>query len=41
MAWRPRGIGIVEGDVARLSIEADKLTGVEMADGKAFPRAAL
>jgi thioredoxin reductase len=36
-----RGIGIVEGRIARLSIEADRLTGVEMADGRMIARTAL
>jgi thioredoxin reductase len=36
-----RGIGIVKGRIARLSIEADRLTGVEMADGRMIARTAL
>ena len=36
-----RGIGVVDGEVARLSIEADRLTGVEMADGRAIRRTAV
>ncbi|MGZ8618380.1 MAG: NAD(P)/FAD-dependent oxidoreductase [Actinomycetota bacterium] len=36
-----RGIGIVEGEIARLSIEGDRLTGVEMSDGRVIPRTAV
>jgi thioredoxin reductase len=36
-----RGIGVVDGEVARLSIEGDELTGVEMADGRVIPRTAV
>ena len=33
-----RGIRIVEGEVARLVVEADRLTGVELADGRVIER---
>jgi thioredoxin reductase len=36
-----RGVGVVDGEVARLSIEADRLTGVEMADGRVIRRTAV
>ena len=36
-----RDIRVVDGDVARLVVEADQLTGVELADGQVFPRAAV
>lgn len=36
-----RGIEIVEGAVRRLTIEDDRLTGVEMLDGRAIPRSAV
>ena len=36
-----RGIQIVHGEVARLVIHADQLTGVEMADGRFVPRTAV
>jgi thioredoxin reductase len=36
-----RAIGVVEGPVARLVIEADHLTGVELESGRFVPRAAL
>ena len=36
-----RGIRIIGGQVARLSVEDDALTGVELRDGSAVPRAAV
>jgi hypothetical protein len=36
-----RGVQVVRGAVARLVIEADRLTGVELTDGRVIPRAAL
>ncbi len=36
-----RAIGIVEGAVARVLVEDDKLCGVELDDGRRVPRAAL
>lgn len=36
-----RGIRIVEGEVARLVIEADQLTGVELIDGRMVARSAV
>lgn len=36
-----RGIVIVDGEVRRLTIEGDRLTGVEMADGTVIPRTAV
>src|SRR5204863_8475070 len=36
-----RGIRVVEGEVARLVIEADQLTGVEMANGRVVARRAV
>ena len=36
-----RGIEIVDGTVARLAIEHDRLVGVEMADGRVLARAAV
>ncbi|HEY6566094.1 MAG TPA: NAD(P)/FAD-dependent oxidoreductase [Actinomycetota bacterium] len=36
-----RGIEIVDGEIARLSIEDDQLTGVEMEDGRVVPRTAV
>jgi thioredoxin reductase len=36
-----RGIRIVEGTVARLVVDADRLTGVALADGTVVPRAAV
>ncbi|SFO50304.1 Thioredoxin reductase [Geodermatophilus obscurus] len=36
-----RGIQIVRGEVARLVVEADRLTGVQLADGRLIPRAAV
>jgi len=36
-----RGIRVVHGDVARLVIEDDRLTGVELADGRIVPRTAV
>lgn len=36
-----RGVQVVRGAVARLVVEADRLTGVELADGQVFERAAV
>lgn len=36
-----RGISVVAGDVARLVIDDDRLTGVEMGDGRIYPRSAI
>ncbi|MBB6555148.1 NAD(P)/FAD-dependent oxidoreductase [Nonomuraea rubra] len=34
------GVRVVEGAVARLAVEGDRLRGIELADGRAIPRAA-
>jgi thioredoxin reductase len=36
-----RGIGIADGEVARLVVEGNQLSGVELADGRVVSRAAL
>ncbi len=36
-----RGIRVVTGEVSRLVVEADRLTGVELADGRVVPRTAV
>ena len=36
-----RGIRVVHGEVARLVVEDDHLTGVELTDGQVIPRAAV
>ena len=36
-----RGIQIVRGEVARLVVEADRLAGVQLVDGRTIPRAAV
>ena len=36
-----RGISVVEGAVARLVVEDDRLTGVELVDGRVIPRTAV
>lgn len=36
-----RGIRVVHGDVRRLVVDDDRLTGVELADGRTVPRAAV
>jgi len=36
-----RGVHVVRGEVARLVIEADRLTGVELADGRVVERSAV
>jgi thioredoxin reductase len=36
-----RAIGVVEGQIARVLVEDDHLTGVELTDGRAIPRVAL
>ena len=41
MAWHARGVGVVDGAVARLVVEHDRLTGVEMGDGRVIPRTAV
>ena len=40
-ALTARGIELVEGPVARLSVADDRLEAVELADGRAVPRAAV
>jgi thioredoxin reductase len=40
-ALEARAIVIVEGTVARVLVEGDRLSGVEMADGRVVPRRAL
>ena len=40
-ALAARTIGIVEGTVARVLVEGEHLSGVEMADGRVIPRRAL
>jgi thioredoxin reductase len=36
-----RGVGVVDGEVQRLLVEQDRLTGVELADGRVVERTAL
>ena len=36
-----RGIGVIEGTVAALSVADDRLNGVELSDGRVVPRAAV
>jgi len=36
-----RGVAVVVGAVARLVVEADRLTGVELLDGRVIPRSAV
>ncbi|HEU5037510.1 MAG TPA: NAD(P)/FAD-dependent oxidoreductase [Nocardioides sp.] len=36
-----RAVGIVDGPVARLVVEDDRITGVELADGRVVPRSAV
>ena len=36
-----RGVQVVQGAVARLVVEADRLTGVELVDGRLIPRVAV
>ena len=36
-----RGISVVHGEVTRLVVEADRLTGVQLTDGQVIPRAAV
>lgn len=40
-ALEARGIQVVHGTVARLVVEDDRLTGVELVDGRVVPRAAV
>lgn len=40
-ALRARGVAVVAGRVARLVVEDDRLTGVELADGRAVARTAV
>jgi thioredoxin reductase len=35
------GVRVVEGTIARLAVEDDRLRGIELADGRAVPRAAV
>ncbi|MGH3074035.1 MAG: NAD(P)/FAD-dependent oxidoreductase [Gaiellales bacterium] len=41
VALEARGIDVVSGAVARLVVEADRLTGVELADGRVVARTAV
>ncbi|WP_036530228.1 NAD(P)/FAD-dependent oxidoreductase [Nocardia sp. CNY236] len=36
-----RGVRVLDGEVARLVVDGDRLRGVEMADGRAVPRTAM
>jgi thioredoxin reductase len=36
-----RGVRLVSGEIARLAVEADRLTGVELLDGRVISRAAV
>jgi thioredoxin reductase len=36
-----RGITVVEGQISRLLVEDDRLTGVELSDGRTFGRTAI
>ncbi len=36
-----RGVRVVSGEVARLVVQANRLTGVELADGRVIPRTAV
>ena len=36
-----RGVQVVHGEVARLAVEGDRLTAVELADGRSIPRTAV
>jgi thioredoxin reductase len=36
-----RAIGVVEGPISRVVVKGDRLTGVELGDGRVVPRAAL
>jgi hypothetical protein len=38
---RARGVRVVDGQVARLAVQDDRLTGVELADGQVIDRAAV
>lgn len=38
---RARGVRVVSGAIARLVVEADRLTGVELIDGRLIPRTAV
>jgi thioredoxin reductase len=41
MTLKARGVHVVQGAVARLVVEDDRLTGVELPDGQVVPRAAV
>jgi len=36
-----RGVRVVRGEVERLVVEADRLTGIQLVDGRVFPRTAV
>jgi thioredoxin reductase len=38
---KARGIRVIDGEVSRLVVENDHLTGVELDDGRVIPRAAV
>ena len=40
-ALEARGVGVIDGLVARLSVVDDRLDAVQLTDGRAFPRAAV
>ena len=40
-ALEARGVGVIDGLVARLSVVDDRLNAVQLADGRAFPRSAV
>jgi thioredoxin reductase len=40
-ALEARGIEVVEGELSRLIVENDRLTGVELVDGRSFARSAI
>ena len=40
-SWRHAAIQVVDGEVARLVVEADRLTGVELTDGRVIARTAV
>ncbi|MGY1811052.1 NAD(P)/FAD-dependent oxidoreductase [Blastococcus sp. SYSU D00669] len=41
VALRARGIQVLHGQVTQLVVEADRLTGVQLADGRVVPRTAV
>ena len=40
-SWPPGGVRVVDGTVARLVVEDDRLQGVELVDGQVVPRTAV